>query len=161
MAAATRLASVQMANTQLHDLIEECVARRGAHVIDIVQHGRGIDALVEVFIDTEVGVTSELCADVSREVARELKATLLNPGSYRLSVSSPGIGRPLKFPWQYKKHVGRELTIRWKAETGVIQTDGTLLSLDDTGILVEEEGGSAPTHIGFDRIVTAKVKAPW
>ena len=150
-----------MANNQLHDLIEECVVRRGAHVIDIIQRGRERDALVEVFIDNEAGITTEFCADVSRDIARQLNTAQLITGSYRLSVSSPGIGKALRFPWQYKKHVGRELTIRWNAEAGAVQTDGTLLSLDDTGIVVETDGRSDLTHIEFEKILTAKVKAPW
>lgn len=150
-----------MADSQLHDLIEECVAKRGAHVIDIVQHGRGSDALVEVFIDNETGITTEFCADVSRDIARQIKAAQLITGSHRLSVSSPGIERALRFAWQYKKHIGRELTIRWNAEGGQAQTEGTLLSLDDKGILVEANEGSEPTRIEFDKIVMTKVIAPW
>jgi ribosome maturation factor RimP len=150
-----------MVNNQLHDVIDECVARHGAYLIDVVQHGRGNNALVEVFIDNEAGITTEFCAEVSRDIARQLDAHRVIGGSYRLTVSSPGIERALRFPWQYKKHIGRELTVRWNAEAGPAQTDGELLSLDETGVVIAPGEGKENTHISFSAIVMAKVKAPW
>ncbi len=66
---------------------------------------------ISVFIDGDKGVSLEDCTRISRalEAVLDLEPTL--EGIYELEVSSPGVSRPLKFPRQYPKHVGRTLKI--------------------------------------------------
>ena len=153
--------TVFMVNNQLHDLIGECVSRRGASLIDLLQRGHEGSLHLEVFIDNEPGITTEFCADVSRDINLLIDEKSLISGSYRLTVSSPGIDRALKFSWQFKKHIGRVLKIRWKADGNTMETEGKLLSVDDGALLLSTRSSGEAVRIEFGSVETAKVKVPW
>jgi ribosome maturation factor RimP len=109
-----------MVNDEMRAAIEDCTARLSAHLIELVVRGPRGKTLVEIFIDAEQGVTSDLCSDVSREASILIDRSEWIQGSYRLDVSSPGISRPLRFAWQYKKHVGRTLAVKVLAPGGTV-----------------------------------------
>ncbi len=152
---------MQRIDPQLRQAVEDSAERKGAHVIDLVVRGERGTRVVEVFIDTLQGVTSELCSDVSREVAGAIEAGGLVDGAYRLNISSPGIERPLQYSWQYPKHVGRLLQVSVRGENGVEKRTGRLLSADDAGIAIDRGGGHGVETIPFGVILEAVVKAPW
>lgn len=66
---------------------------------------------LQVFIDTDAGVTIEQCSIVSRHISKFLETVELFESAYELEVSSPGLDRPLILPRQYHKNVGRVLQI--------------------------------------------------
>ncbi|HNG89555.1 MAG TPA: ribosome maturation factor, partial [Saprospiraceae bacterium] len=53
--------------------------------------------------------------------------------SYLLEVSSPGVSRPLKFPRQYKRNIGRMLAVTTTDKASHL---GTLQSADDERIVL-------------------------
>ncbi|HTS00276.1 MAG TPA: hypothetical protein VML00_11015 [Bacteroidota bacterium] len=140
---------------------EECAARLSAHLIDLVVRGAHGSTIVELFIDAEEGVTTELCSAVSREASLLIDARGWIRGAYRLDVSSPGIARPLKFPWQYRKHVGRTLLCTQRTGDGETSRTGRLLSVTPSAVLIEAAKGEAPVEIPFHSLVQAVVKSPW
>jgi ribosome maturation factor RimP len=150
-----------MIDAQIRNVIEECASRSRTHVVDVVMRGERNSTVIEVFVDSEDGVTAETCATVSREVETALETNQLVRGHYRLEVSSPGIGRALKFPWQYKKHIGRELSIRTRREDQLREQAGKFVAMDESGVVLELKRQGEQLRIPFDEIVEAKVKAPW
>ena len=146
-------------NKQLRDLIEGCVNRKAAHLIDLVVRGVHARPVLEVYIDSENGVTTDVCTAVSREIAEALKANQLVPRDYTLTVSSPGIDRPLRFPWQYAKHVGRTLRVKTRNAEQAEEVHGVCKAADNTGVTIETKNG--PIVLAYDLITEAKVKAPW
>ena len=150
-----------MQNARLQEVVDACAAHKGVQVIDIVFRGDRQSAVVEIFIDAEQGITTEVCADVSREVTAMIEAEGLLAGSYRLEVSSPGADRPLRFPWQYRKHFGRWLEVKLRSAEGIEARAGKLLSTDDAGLVLQGKGERGTEHIPFNGIVEAKVKTPW
>jgi len=146
---------------EMRAAIEDCVARLSAQLIELVVRGPQGRRLVEIFIDAENGVTSDLCSEVSREVSILIDRSGWIQGSYRLDVSSPGIERPLRFAWQYKKHVGRTLAVRVLAPGGTVEHTGRLSSVGENGILLETSKGSVPQEILFAAMAEAVVKSPW
>jgi ribosome maturation factor RimP len=152
---------ISVAIEELRAAAEACAARKGVHLIDLVVRGTRGRAVVEAFIDAEQGVTSDVCADVSREITEVIERSDWLTGSYRLDVSSPGIERPLRFPWQYRKHIGRILTVTCRTAEGTAQKSGTLVSTDDACIVLDPGKGKAAETILFDALMEAMVKAPW
>jgi len=150
-----------MVNDEMRAAIDDCVTRLSAHLIELVVRGPRGKTLVEIFIDAEQGVTSDLCAEVSREASMLIDRAEWIQGSYRLEVSSPGISRPLLFAWQYRKHVGRTLSVRVTGPGGTVEHTGRLSSVGDQGIFLEMAGGSAPEEFRFDTLAEAVVKSPW
>ena len=101
-----------MVNEEVLKTVETCAANHAAHVVDIAVRGSRAKTIVDIFVDAEPGVTTDLCSDISREVADAFEKKDLIKGAYELVVSSPGIERPLRFSWQYKKHIGRKFVMK-------------------------------------------------
>jgi len=144
---------------RLQETATACAERHGAHLIDLGFRGERGTRVVEVFVDAEEGITTDLCAEISRDLLADIENRGLVEGAFRLDVSSPGIQRPLKFPWQYRKHIGRALQVRIEGEAA--PATGILRSADEDGILLETEKGKETRKIPFAQLVEARVKAPW
>lgn len=86
-----------------------------------------------VFADSDSGMTFEKCQKLSRYLEGHLDTQGWLGDSYLLEVSSPGISRPLKFPRQYKRNVGRTLAVITHDKTEHL---GTLQSADDERIVL-------------------------
>lgn len=146
---------------RLRVAVEESAELHGAHLIEIVLRGSEGRAVIEIFVDTETGVTTDLCALISRELSRRIDAEELVTGSYRLEVSSPGIERPLKYRWQYIKHVGRTVRIRRKSAELVEEVTGTIAALDESTLSVQTPRGGPLVVIPFESIVESRIAMPW
>jgi ribosome maturation factor RimP len=140
---------------------EECALRHGAHVVDLVLRGDPSKRVLEVYVDSEGGVTVELCSEISRDLSAAIQLQGVLRGSYRLEVSSPGIERPLLFPWQYRKHVGRRMRIRWDVVGTLKEETGVLRGADEAGITFETETTHEQFVLPFSEIRRATVVAPW
>lgn len=120
---------------------------------------------LDVFIDSDSGVTFEKC----QKISRYLEAILDEQGwigeKYVLEVSSPGISRPLRLWRQYKKNTGRTLEVTLKDGT---KKEGLLSEVQEDLILLEEtvielEGKKkikkqVLTPVAFDNIKKTIVK---
>ena len=146
---------------KLRELVSNHVDRTGAHLIDLVVRGERGTKVVEVFIDSEAGINSDSCSAVSRAVGEAIDAARGIDGAYRLDVSSPGISRPLKYPWQYKKHIGRKVQVRLQPGQEPGERTGKLLAVDDSGIVIESEAKREEVRIPFSSLLETSVKAPW
>lgn len=94
---------------------------------------------LDVYIDSDTGVTINQCADVSRFLESHLDGSGLLPEDYILEVSSPGMTNPLRVPRQYRRRIGKVLEI-WKQDGTFLP--GILREVTDSGIVLEEEQAS-------------------
>ena len=149
------------ATERLRSAAEEVVEQHQAHVIDFLVRGDRGRRVIELYIDSRTGVSLDLCSTVSRALMTLISEKEMVDGDYRMEVSSPGIARPLRFPWQYTKHIGRRLQVRRRDAGEVVQQTGELVSADDEAITLRmgKEGGEA--RIPFADLIEATVKAPW
>lgn len=97
---------------------------------------------LNVFADSDSGMTFEKCQKISRYLESHLDTHGWLGDKYVLEVSSPGVGRPLKFPRQYRNNIGRSVIVTLTDKT--VET-GTLKSADETQIIlaqivIEKEG---------------------
>lgn len=90
---------------------------------------------LEVFVDSDSGVTFEKCQRISRYLESFLDEDLMLGDNYTLEVSSPGIGRPLKLPRQYRKNIGRDVEVTLKE--GNVKK-GKLVDVTDFAATLEE-----------------------
>ena len=150
-----------MLSSSLEQVVGECAGRYGTQVVEIIVRGRQPRTMLEVFVDSEAGVTTELCADISRAIAAALRERPLMEPLLQLTVSSPGIDRPLRFPWQYRKHVGRTLAVRLTAGDATEEITGRLTAVDDGGITLDPGRKGAERRIAFTAIARAVVRTPW
>lgn len=145
-----------MQPSDVRGVAERCASRHAAHVMDLVVRGERDRQVIEVFIDAETGVTAALCSAVSRDLTDTLNESTSPVGDYRLIVSSPGPDRPLRHPWQFRKHIGRQLRLIVRNEEGNATLAGPLESVDDAGMTI---GGAG--RVDWSSIVEAHVPLPW
>ncbi len=90
-----------------------------------------------VFADSDSGMTFEKCQKLSRYLESHLDTNGWLGDKYLLEVSSPGIGRPLKFLRQYGRNIGRTVMVTRKdktEETGILKSASA-----ETGVVIERE----------------------
>lgn len=88
-----------------------------------------------VFADSDSGMTFEKCQRLSRYLESHLDANGWLGDKYVLEVSSPGLGRPLKFTRQYINNIGRTVVITLKDKT---QQTGVLKAADDQQVTLQQ-----------------------
>ena len=139
----------------IHSKIEEIVHASGFLLVDTVFRGSDKEPIVEVFIDSAKGVTTEECADISRKLHEFLEDEEIINQSFRLDVSSPGIDRPLKFLEQYHKNIDRKFKIKYSSNETTSEFEGKLKSVNDTQLCFNVK--KEEVTVDFAQVVSAKV----
>lgn len=145
---------------KIEGFVEPVLQRHEAFMVDLqVRNERG-GKLIQVFIDTDQGITIEQCTDISRDLTREFDVQRLFEGNYHLEVSSPGIDRPLRLLRQYKKNIGRRFKVKYASNGEQKTITVTLVSVVDDQITFQLENGEMLT-LSFGQIIESKEELPW
>jgi len=117
---------------------------------------RGLESapILDVVLDCDTGPTVDALASASREIQFALDAEISMP--YTLNVSSPGADRSLAMPRQFRKHIGRTLSVVLGEEENQHEEVGMLESTDEEGIILRGVG-----HCAYSNILSANVILPW
>ncbi|MCO6476889.1 MAG: ribosome assembly cofactor RimP [Phaeodactylibacter sp.] len=91
---------------------------------------------LDVFIDSDTGVTFEKCQQISRYLEQYLDEEGWMGDDYVLEVSSPGVSRPLRLRRQYPRNIGRGVEVLLK---GGDTKEGTLVAVGEEDITLEEK----------------------
>jgi len=141
-------------------LLSPILEHHGVFLVDTsVQNERG-GKLLQVFVDTDKGITIEECAIISRELAQELDRANVFQGAYRLEVSSPGIDKPLRMLRQYRKNIGRRFVVRYQSAETPSTLVGKLQSVEGEKLTFETEKGEN-IALEFTKIIESKEELPW
>ncbi|MBO6621237.1 MAG: ribosome maturation factor [Balneola sp.] len=142
---------------KIKDLAAPLVESKDLFVVDIEHKtGSGLNE-VWLYLDAQDrGVNLDECADISRELGFLIEAHELFEKKYRLNVSSPGLSRPLSDVRQYKKNQGRKAKVKFKKEDEYDKTEGTIVGVDENGIMLEDQNGKS-VKVLFDDIKEAKI----
>lgn len=146
---------------RIRELSEEVAAAHEAFVVDFRLRGKLQGKVLELFVDTDVGITADGCAAISRDLSARLDHENFSSGRYQLVVSSPGLDRPLKLHRQYRKNVGRNLKVRFRRLEEVKTVVGRVREVTDRRIVLQEEGTWKEIPISFDSIEESKVEIEW
>lgn len=122
-----------MKHSAIHDQIEQQLAEREPDVEVLVVEVRG--ETIEMYVDHPDGVTLEICERVTHALP-EIRE------DYALTVSSPGIERPLARPVHFQRYLGRTARIRTtEPQDGRKTFTGELVGADDRDVTVATETG--------------------
>jgi ribosome maturation factor RimP len=146
--------------SEVESIIRPIVERMDAFMLEILMRGSEGNRIMEVFVDTRSGVTTDQCAAISREISRELDLRDIVKGRYQLVVSSPGLDRPLRFPYQYPRHLNRTLRVTITEEGKKKSLEGTLAEATDDRIVLELKKGIR-REIAIAEITDCIVCTPW
>ena len=119
---------------QIAEWIQPELDRNDLFLVEIKSSAGG--RKVDVYIDSDTGVTINQCADISRFLQTHLDSSSLLPEDYTLDVSSPGMTNPLRVPRQYRRRIGKVLEV-WKQDGSFLS--GILREVTESGIVLEEE----------------------
>jgi ribosome maturation factor RimP len=133
---------VEDATQRLWGVVERYVAAEGVELDDIEILGSG--RVLRVVLDAQGGLGVDRIADLSRGISRLIDDHDPMQAGYTLEVTSPGLERTLRRPAQYRKSLGRELKVKTEVPVdGERNHRGVLLSADDEGFTLDEDGATA------------------
>ena len=92
------------------------------------------DNRIFVDIDGDNGITIDDCIELSRTIENSLDR---EEEDFELNVSSAGADAPLKMPRQYRRHIGREVSVETFEGTTV---EGTLSEADEEHFTIHNKG---------------------
>lgn len=115
------------------DLVEEKIADRPE--LFLVEVKMLPNHKLIIHVDGDEGISIQDCVAISRHVGFHLEEENVIEQAYNLEVSSPGVGEPLKLARQYKKNIGRTISV--KLNEGK-KKEGKLLEVTENNLLIEE-----------------------
>jgi ribosome maturation factor RimP len=136
----------------------------GLELADVVCVGQGPRSVVRVFIDKPEGVTLEDCERAHKALGPALDVADPFPHAYTLEVSSPGLDRPFKRIQDYRRAVGKRVTLKLKEPlAGQWRLVGTLTGVTDEAVTLEvaDPPPSRTLTVGYRTIAEAKKVVTW
>lgn len=152
---------------RLRDLVEPVVVAAGAELIDLEVAGSRNRPVVRAYVDTEVGVTLDECARISRRLEAELESAGAVPERYVMEVSSPGIERRLTRRRHFERFVGEEVEVRlYRKRDDRKKYVGTLEAVEDAtqgayAIVVSSPDGDERWTFEEPEIARARLHVRW
>ena len=98
---------------ELEVLISQSLTALGFDLVELRVKGSKQRPIIDVRMEKIDGekVTIDDCARVSRSLENALEPVADDLGDYVLEVSSPGVERPLRKPQDWKRFVGRSVSV--------------------------------------------------
>jgi ribosome maturation factor RimP len=161
---------------KITELLQPYLDNDHFYVVDVkVAGARGGKLKVTVLLDSDAGITIDECAIISRQLGNQLEEmNFFGEAPFTLEVSSPGVDFPLTTPRQFRRNLGRSLTLNLTDgktlkgqldsvtdEQIVLDVEPVKLSktkkkaLEATGLPPQPEG---PTPFRFEQIKQASVE---
>jgi ribosome maturation factor RimP len=113
------------------------------------------DNRIFVDLDGDNGINIDDCIEVSRAIENSLNR---DEEDFELNVSSAGADSPLKMPRQYRRHVGRELSVEPFEGAKV---EGVLTEAGDSQFTIKTKGTkkepSQELTFAYEDVKTARV----
>jgi ribosome maturation factor RimP len=113
---------------KIKDLAEEKIGGTELFLVDI--RVKPVNK-IEVFIDAPSNVTVDQCVSLSRHIEAGLNRDVED---FELTVSSPGIDQPFKVDGQYRKYLGKEVSVLKKDGIKII---GKLADFTGDALMIE------------------------
>lgn len=138
----------------IRNLADECLLESTSYLLDLkIKAGNVIQVTIDS--DTLVGIND--CVKLSRHIESHLDR---ETEDFELQVSSAGIDAPLRLPRQYRKNLGRDLTVELADE----KLSGALTEATDEYIVILPAAGKSkklpapePRTIPYTEIKKAKI----
>ena len=144
---------------KLSGIIEPICKNSNIYLHGIEIKGSHSHVLIKVTVDTDEGITLNRCQFLSRQISDVLEQKDLIKNDYRLEVSSPGIDKPLQYPYEYRRNIGRDLVVVYYQQHTVKQFIGKLLAYHEKELIFEV--GKDRVSLAKDQIKSIKIKLKW
>lgn len=146
---------------QIEEMLKPIIGTGELFLVEVEVKGSEQKPVVNIYLDAENrGLDIDECAKVSNELSLVLDAHQLLGEKYTLNVSSPGLDRPLKDIRQFRKNVGRKVSVSFDTDEGAKTIPGTFKEFDDQMLTVVKENDE-PVRIPYESVTHAKVFPAW
>jgi ribosome maturation factor RimP len=113
----------------------------GLELVEVEYRREARGWVLRLYVDKEGGITLDDCAQISREIGRNLDVEDFITTPYILEVSSPGLTRSLKTEKDFMKYRDRLVKVRTNQPVGNRrQFTGMLRGTTGEGIQIEVDG---------------------
>ena len=145
---------------KLEEIVQPVLGGSNAFLVGLSERRERGRRVLQIFVDTDEGITIEHCAEISRALGASFDAENAISEPYELEVSSPGIDRPLKMLRQYRKNVGRKYKVQYWQETERRMIQGTLAAVDGEKLTFTTEKQET-VLLDFSKIIESVEELPW
>ncbi len=122
------------------DLAKPIVDRYSFELVEVEYKKEGNDWYLRLYIDKDGGIAIDDCQKVSEEMSDILDEVDPIEHAYIFEVSSPGIDRPLKTEWDYKKNHNKLVEVKlFSPMDGKKLIEGILTSYTEDTVELEQE----------------------
>jgi ribosome maturation factor RimP len=97
--------------------------------------------LIRIFIDKSEGIQLTDCEQVSHAVSAALDVEDMIVDQYRLEISSPGLPKPLFYPWQYQENLGTKIKVKLiRLVEGHRWLQGEIIAANENELTIAHDG---------------------
>ncbi|HEY9188401.1 MAG TPA: hypothetical protein VIR55_10930 [Ignavibacteria bacterium] len=132
-----------MISLELKNKVIEIIESIGYHFVDLKVSRSKNETIFEVLVDSDSGITITECQKISKELSKFFDSSEYN--NYRLNVSSPGIGYPILYDWQFRKSISRVVEVKHKSNDKLLKSKGKLVDFNSDSIIIEIDKGEQIT----------------
>jgi ribosome maturation factor RimP len=150
---------LETVDNQLNTLVKLVCDEEGIYLHHVGVHGSGSNLMIRVTVDTDEGIYLNECEKISRKISDMLFRKDIYRNGYNIEVTSPGANKPLEYPYEFRRNIGRKLKINYTVEEESRKIEGELKNYNEQNItlLVKKE----EINIPLAQINQAKVKLKW
>ena len=128
--------------TEIETTVEPILSGEGFCLVEIKLARYKQNYRVQVFVDSDHGVTIDDCARLSKLVGSALDVADIIDSRYVLEMSSPGLDRPLQDSRDFRRTIGRRMEVLVFRDGRESTLLGTLTGMDDE-VLTLSDGNDA------------------
>ena len=112
---------------------------------------------IKITVDSPDDIPIDKTSYIARRIKNDEKIISMFPSGCRLEVGTPGIGSNLKHSFQYKKNIGRKISLTYLgSDNESISKIYKLIDSDESGVKVKNK--NVEIFIHYEKIVSAKIK---
>lgn len=148
-------------NLRIQEIAAPILQSHGLELVEAVCVGQGPRTVIRVFIDKPGGITLTDCEQAHRSLSPALDVIDPFPHTYTLEISSPGLDRPLRSMQDYRRLIGKPVTLKLREP---IQAQwrlvGAVVEVDDRGVTlaIQQKKTTETIRVEFDQIALARRK---
>ncbi|HKM18032.1 MAG: ribosome maturation factor RimP [Firmicutes bacterium] len=137
-------------------LMNQITAGTDTELVDVEYVKESGRYFLRVYIDKPGGVTVDDCHRITVSLSEQLDLADPIDHAYTLEVSSPGLDRPLKKTADFRRNIGRRVTIKtYQPFNGQKQFEGKLVAVEDG--VVKLDVGERQVELPYEQIAKARL----
>lgn len=109
------------------EIFESIIQNTDIYCVSVKVSSQKSKTLIQIFADSDVGITLDQCAELSRVLEEKLDSLAELSNDYILEISSPGLGNPLTHERQFRKQLGKEVTVSYLTDDNKSKSEDFIL----------------------------------